>query len=199
MRLTLTLGVTVALVVGVVRGCTGPGGPGDGGGRAAGDARPAAPRPLPPSPPTELVVRRMVIQAPVMRLGLDAGGHLSTPPLNKPRLVGWYGNGPSPGEKGTAVIVGHRDTTTGPAIFLNLTVLHRGDHIDVTRADRRTAQFTVDRVHTYGRAGFPSARIYGSTGRPELRLLTCGGHFDRRTGYSANVVVFAHLTKVVRG
>lgn len=151
---------------------------------------------LPPSPAKQLSIPAIMIESPVMGLGLDSKGQLSAPPVNNPRLVGWYRDGPAPGEKGTALVVGHRDTTTGPAIFLNLNALDPGDKVNVVRADRRTAVFTVDKVRTYKKEEFPDAEVYGHTGRPELRLLTCGGSFDKKKGYAANVVVFAHLTDV---
>lgn len=134
-----------------------------------------------------------MIEAPVIGLELDRQGRLNTPPMSKPHEVGWYQDGPAPGDTGTAVIVGHRDTRTGPAIFLNLNALHPGDLVNITRADHRTAVFSVDSVKTYKKKDFPNAKVYGNTGRPELRLLTCGGTFDRKNGYGANVVVFAHL------
>ncbi|MFH8930464.1 class F sortase [Streptomyces pristinaespiralis] len=171
--------------------------------------RPAAPSPaatppeaargaleLPPSPARQLAIPAIMIESPVMGLGLDGKGRLTAPPVDNPRLVGWYEKGPAPGEKGTALVVGHRDTKTGPAIFLNLNALKPGDKVNIARADRRTAVFTVDKVRTYTKEAFPDAEVYGHTGRPELRLLTCGGSFDKKTGYSANVVVFAHLTDV---
>ncbi|MGW4631111.1 hypothetical protein ACWEMU_34405, partial [Streptomyces rubiginosohelvolus] len=51
-------------------------------------------------------------------------------------------------------------------------------------------------VKTYTKDKFPDDKVYGETGRPELRLLTCGGRFYEKAGYSANVVVFAHLTSL---
>jgi Sortase domain len=195
----MTLTVATALVTCLVRGCSGGPAGSDvaGAGGAKGGTRPTAPAshaPLPPSPPVELTVPRMVIQARVVPLGLDSAGRLETPPMSRPHITGWYANGPSPGERGTSVLVGHRDTTKGPAIFLNLDALRPGDPVDVTREDRSVAEFTVDSVHTYARSSFPDKKVYGDAQRPELRLLTCGGHFDRASGYSANVVVFAHLT-----
>ncbi|MEE1737627.1 class F sortase [Streptomyces sp. BE147] len=157
---------------------------------------PASHAPLPPSAPVKLAVPAIVIEAPVTGLGLDKKGRLDAPPMSRPKEVGWYRDGPAPGEAGTALIVGHRDTRTGPAIFLNLNALHRGDTVKVRRADRRTAVFTVDDVKTYKKEDFPDDKVYGPTGRPELRLLTCGGRFDKKKGYSANVVVFAHLTGI---
>ncbi|MFB7590591.1 class F sortase [Streptomyces sp. NPDC056169] len=167
--------------------------------RATPPPRPApAPRPLARSRPTVLAVPAITIEAPVIELGLDGAGRLATPPVDDPRVVGWYAKGATPGERGTAVVVGHRDTRSGPAVFLNLDSLSPGNTIRVARADGKVAVFTVDRVRTYPKADFPDKEVYGATGRPELRLLTCGGAFDRGTGYEANIVVFAHLTDIDR-
>ncbi|MER5963149.1 class F sortase [Streptomyces sp. NPDC002057] len=162
------------------------------------------PRPSPPptplarSRPTLVAVPAITIEAPVMELGLDGQGRLATPPIDDPTLVGWYAKGVTPGERGTAVVVGHRDTRTGPAIFVSLDSLSPGNTVRVARADGKVAVFTVDRVVTYAKAEFPDKEVYGSTGRPELRLLTCGGAFDSSTGYDANIVVFAHLTDIAQ-
>nr|WP_244316040.1 class F sortase [Streptomyces albidochromogenes] len=153
--------------------------------------------PLTHSPPARVAVPRISIEAPVVGMGLDPRGTLATPPVDDPALVGWYQDGPSPGEAGTSLLVGHRDTRTGPAIFLNLNVLNPGDVVEVVRADNRVAQFTVDAVKTYKKEAFPDAEVYGNkAGRPELRVITCGGTFDKKKGYASNVVVFAHLTGV---
>ncbi|MFF8955105.1 class F sortase [Streptomyces sp. NPDC014894] len=150
--------------------------------------------PLSPSRPVKLIIPAIMIEAPVLGVGLDAEDRLDAPPLSKPKVVGWYQDGPSPGDAGTSLIVGHRDTRTGAAIFLNLNALKPGDAVKIVRADRRTAVFTVDAVKTYKKSEFPDDKVYGAAKRPELRLLTCGGRFDKKTGYSANVVVFAHRT-----
>ncbi|MFF8846174.1 class F sortase [Streptomyces sp. NPDC015127] len=161
-----------------------------------GKARGVSPASLPPSAAVRLAIPSLTVESPVMGLGLDKHGRLAVPPVDNPKLVGWYSDGPAPGEKGTAVAVGHRDTRTGPAVFVNLNALRPGDKVNVVRKDRRTAVFTVDKVRTYKKEAFPDAEVYGETGRPELRLLTCGGSFDHKKGYSANVVVFAHLTDI---
>lgn len=200
----MTLGVVSMVVTGIVRASSdSPDDPpvtaAHGGDAAGGGDLPAqrvSHAPLSRSRPLKIAVPAIFIQAPVTGLELDRKGHLGAPPMSKPKEVGWYRNGPSPGDAGTALIVGHRDTETGPAIFLNLNALHRGDTVKVTRADRRTAVFTVDEVKTYTKDKFPDDKVYGDTGRPELRLMTCGGRFNKKNGYSANVVVFAHLTSM---
>ncbi|GGR78502.1 hypothetical protein GCM10010269_17150 [Streptomyces humidus] len=161
-----------------------------------GAGRPGpAPRPLPRSPATTLRVPSLGIDAPIVPLRLGPGRHLGTPPVDDPELVGWYAGGPTPGERGTAVAVGHRDTKTGPAVFAGLARVARGARIEARRADGRTAVYTVDRVRVFDKAGFPDKEVYGPSKRPELRVLTCGGLFRRATGYTSNVVVFAHLTQ----
>lgn len=167
-------------------------------GRGAGEKpaeRPTSPpRPLPRSPATTLRVPSLGIDAPIVPLRLGPDRHLGTPPLDKPKLVGWYAGGPTPGERGTAVVVGHRDTKTGPAVFAGLARVPRGARIEARRADGRTAVYTVDRVRVFDKDTFPDKEVYGPSKRPELRVLTCGGLFRRATGYTSNVVVFAHLT-----
>jgi sortase (surface protein transpeptidase) len=131
------------------------------------------------------------------RVGLDAAGAPRTPPPGKPGLAGWYGDGTAPGSAGTAIATGHVDTPTGdPGVFYNLGALTEGATIEISREDRRTAVFTVRAVELYDRKKFPSKKVYGSSGRPELRLNTCGGSYTKRTGYLSNVVVYATLTGV---
>ncbi|WP_129309963.1 class F sortase [Streptomyces sp. L2] len=151
-------------------------------------------RPMPRSRPVSFRIPSLGIDAPVIGVKLEKDRQLETPPLGKPKLVGWYQGGPTPGESGTAVAVGHRDTMTGPAVFAGLAQVKPGKPIEVRRADGRTAVYTVDRVKVYDKAGFPDKEVYGASKRPELRVLTCGGLYSRRTGYTSNVVVFAHLT-----
>ncbi|MFJ4618579.1 class F sortase [Streptomyces sp. NPDC088812] len=199
-RLTRTAALVAVLVaVGVqCGGNDGPAGPaadGEGRSRRAGRAAPERPpSPLPRSRATTLRVPSLGIDAPLVGLRLGPGRELGTPPLDRPGLVGWYEDGPTPGEPGTAVAVGHRDTRTGPAVFAGLERVPPGSRIEARRADGRTAVYTVDRVEVFDKDRFPDKEVYGARKRPELRVLTCGGYFHRRTGYTSNVVVFAHLT-----
>lgn len=162
--------------------------------RPAAPKKPARPRTLPPSPAKTVAIPYLGIEAPVIGLRLDERRRLPAPPDDKPKLVGWYEEGPAPGGPGTAVVVGHRDTRTGPAVFAALDVIKPGRIVEVQRADGRTAVYTVDAVKSYEKDRFPSKEVYGHRGRPELRVITCGGVYDRRKGYASNVVVFAHLT-----
>ncbi|MFJ4789450.1 class F sortase [Streptomyces sp. NPDC088794] len=152
------------------------------------------PDPLPRSRPIRVTIPFIDVDAPVIGLGLDRDRRLTAPPEGDADQVGWYRGGPSPGERGTAVVVGHLDTHAGPAVFAGLGELDAGHRVELRRADGRTAVYTVDAVLTYEKAHFPNREVYGTRDRPELRLITCGGSYDRRTGYAGNTVVFAHLT-----
>jgi len=154
---------------------------------------PGAP-PLPASPPVRIRIPAIGVDAPLTGLGLDAEGHLDTPPTDRPGTAGWYTGGPDPGSAGPAIIAGHVDNAQGPAVFYGLGALHPGDTVDVERRDHRTAEFTVDGIEVYSKTGFPDQLVYGPTSYPELRVITCGGGYSKATGYLGNVVVFAHLT-----
>jgi sortase (surface protein transpeptidase) len=109
-------------------------------------------------------------------------------------VAGWWSGGYRPGERGPAVIAGHVDSKTGPAIFYRLGNLKRGDGVIVQRRDGSSVRFTVSSVGHYAKTAFPTKQVYGPTARPTLRLITCSGDFDRSTGhYVDNTVVFADI------
>ena len=159
----------------------------------------------PPSPttpslgrsvPTSLSIPAIGVRAPrLARLGREPDGTLEVPSrFDQP---GWYGLGPAPGQTGAAVVVGHVDSISGPAVFWRLGQLRRGNQITIRREDGQTVTFTVYAVERYPKNDFPTAQVYGSTQhRAELRLITCGGSFDHDTGhYLDNTVAFAALTR----
>ena len=154
--------------------------------------------PAPPgSPPlraTELDIPKLGIRADLLELGVDATGALQPPPA--PDLVGWFGGAAAPGEQGPTVIAGHVDSRTGPGIFYGLKDLVRGDLVAVGRSDGRTATYRVTGVQVVDKDRFPTQQVYGPTAGAELRLITCGGTFDRTTGhYLRNVVVSGVLVE----
>ncbi|MFJ9516848.1 class F sortase [Kitasatospora sp. NPDC101801] len=163
-------------------------------GRPPSQAVPAAPT-LPRSRPVKLWIPQLFVEAPFVELGLDHAGALEAPAKDNRNLVGWYRDGAAPGERGSAVVAGHVDTTTGPAVFLMLHLLTPGSTVDITREDGIVATFAVDSVQTFPKDRFPDEQVYADTDAAQLRLITCGGAYDRqRKDYPDNVVVFAHLT-----
>jgi sortase (surface protein transpeptidase) len=115
--------------------------------------------------------------------------------LTQPKLTGWYRLGPAPGQLGPAVIVGHVNSKAGPAVFSRLSRLSKGDKVEVDRQDGTVAAFTVDRMERVSKHAFPTARVYGNLPTAGLRLITCGGAFDSKTGsYNDNIIIYASLS-----
>lgn len=131
-----------------------------------------------------------------MQVGLDTDGWVGAPPPEDPNLAGWFTGAVSPGEKGTAVVVGHVDNTQGPAVFYGLGALKKGNHVEVARRDGKTAVFEIYGIEVFEKNNFPGDRVYASKGSPELRVITCGGGFSKANGYDGNVVAFARLVEV---
>jgi Sortase domain len=152
--------------------------------------RPAAPRPRRAAAPVRLEIAAIGVRAPVIRLGLNRDGTLEVPARFDE--VGWWAGGARPGERGPAVIAGHVDSRTGPAVFFRLDRLRSRDAIVVVRRDGSRVRFVVQRIARYRKAAFPTARVYGPTRAPALRLITCSGAFDAASGhYVDNTVVYA--------
>jgi sortase (surface protein transpeptidase) len=153
-------------------------------------------KPLARSVPVSIRIPGIYVSAPVMEVGLNTDGTVQVPPLDDHNLTGWYRYGPTPGQRGAAVILGHVDSLTTISVFYYLKDLHARDRVYVTLADRKVAIFAVDGVQKVAKDAFPGASIYGKASYPSLRLITCGGPFDKATGhYLDNIIVYAHLIK----
>ncbi|MFI0821562.1 class F sortase [Streptomyces sp. NPDC021098] len=166
-------------------------------GRPPAHPLPEAHPPLAAARPVRVDIAAVGVHAPVIGAGLDRKGAVKPPSFSRANSVAWYRGGPEPGTVGAALLVGHVDTRSKPAVFYRLSDLRRGEKVRVARSDGSTAEFTVEDVAMVSAKRFDARRVYGarSDGRAELRLITCGGRFDRKTRtYSANVVVSAYLT-----
>jgi len=154
-------------------------------GALAYGAAPAAPA----AAPIAVRIPAIKVDAELIGLGLDVDGALEVPPYEK---AGWFSGGPRPGERGAAVIAAHVDSRTGPAVFFRLRQLKPGDQVSVAYDDGSSVSFEVTRAQSFPKASFPTERVYGRTSGPELRLITCDGAFDRRSGsYPDNLIVWA--------
>ncbi|MFF5160957.1 class F sortase [Streptomyces sp. NPDC000348] len=149
---------------------------------------------LPRSEPIRLLIPDIDVDAPFTDLAIGSKGRLDPPPAHNTNLVGWYAEGVSPGERGTAIIAGHVDTATSPAVFARLGELDKGDRFRVLRADGSKATFVVDEAESFEKDDFPDERVYADTPDAQVRLITCAGDYDHAAkDYTENLVVFAHL------
>jgi len=162
----------------------------------AGNTTPAPPAGAP------VVARSVPVWLRIPAIGVSTS--LSTLGLNPDKTVevptnyqepGWYRLGPTPGQVGSAVILGHVDDKKGPAVFYRLRTLKAGDKVDVSLANGVIAHFVVKTVETYPKDTFPAQLVYTSHGYGALQLVTCGGTFDAATGhYKSNIVAYTTLT-----
>jgi sortase (surface protein transpeptidase) len=144
------------------------------------------------SPPVRIEIPAIGVSSALVRLGLNPDGTMEVP--GDYGVAGWFTGGPVPGDTGPAVIAGHVDSRSGPAIFYRLGALRSGDTIRILRADGTTARFVAHSVDRYPKRAFPTQAVFGPEPDPVLRLITCGGRFDRARGsYVDNVIVTAHL------
>jgi sortase (surface protein transpeptidase) len=142
--------------------------------------------------PVWLSIPSIGIRTRLIHLGVNRDGTLQVP--SSTAVAGWYTGSPRPGTVGSAIIAGHVDSRSGPGIFFWLRTLRPGDRVYIGRADGTMAVFTVTRIKKFAKDRFPTAAVYGPVPDAELRLITCGGIFDRSLGsYLSNVVVFARL------
>ena len=149
---------------------------------------------LEPSRPTRLTIPSIKVDAPILTVGLAPDGSVGVPPLKRHNEAGWFDQGPTPGQYGPALIVGHADTRTGPSVFHDLGAMRPGQRVEVHRQDGTVAIFEVNSVEHFGKAKLPVDRVYGDYSRPSLRLVTCGGTWlGQKRGYSDNLIVFASL------
>jgi sortase (surface protein transpeptidase) len=145
-----------------------------------------------PALPVRLWIPKISVSTTLVKLGRLPDGSLQVPKAWD--TAGWYDGGPRPGQPGPAVILGHVDSTSGPAVFYRLIALRPGDIIRVGLANRRILAFRVRRIARYPKDKFPTQAVYFPTLDRELRLITCGGSFDQAVrSYRDNVVVYATL------
>jgi sortase (surface protein transpeptidase) len=142
------------------------------------------------SPPVRVEIPAIGVSSRLVRLGLNADGTMEVP--GDWDLAGWFTGAAMPGQDGPAVISGHVDSKTGPAVFHRLGELRLGDAVRVRRADGAWLAFEVTASARYAKAEFPTEAVFGPVTGPVLRLITCGGAFDRASGhYLDNLVVTA--------
>ncbi len=145
------------------------------------------------SVPVSIDIPAIKVHTKIIDLGLTKNRTLAVPPLSKAKLASWYDRGPVPGQPGAAAILGHVDAAgVGPAVFYNLGSLRPGAKIYVHLRNGQTAVFETYSVALYAKARFPTTKVFGYTSWPTLRLITCGGSFDQKSGhYLGNIVAYA--------
>jgi sortase (surface protein transpeptidase) len=153
-------------------------------------AEPAEPAEI--AEPSEIEIPRIGAHSTLVGLNLNDNDTVEVPPVTEPMQAGWFTGGPKPGEPGPAVILGHVNGNGHPGIFAKLHELKPGDEIVISKTDGSKGKFVVRKVEQIAKNQFPTEAVYGDTSGPELRLITCGGTFDKAArSYRDNVIVYA--------
>jgi LPXTG-site transpeptidase (sortase) family protein len=162
---------------------------------APSSSRPAAPaKPMTRSIPSRLRIPKLHVNSPIMKLGLNADHTIQVPPLSQPKMTGWWQGGPTPGEKGAAVILGHNVGNGHASVFEKLGTLKPGDTVQVTRSNGTVATFQITKSEEIAKSRFPTEKVYGKLSYPGIRLITCGGRFDASWGHHVdNIIVYGKL------
>lgn len=156
---------------------------------------PAEPPGLAESIPVWVDVPEIDARSSLVPLGLNADRTIAVPSVHEPMQAGWYQLGPTPGEQGPAVILGHVNGDGKDGIFARLDELRAGNEIHVGREDGTVVQFTVTRMAQVPKDRFPTDEVYGDTADAELRLITCGGAYDETAGsYRDNIIAYTTYT-----
>jgi hypothetical protein len=162
--------------------------------RAPGPGPTSEPHRPDTSPPARLDIELLGVSAPVEQVGVLPDGSMEIP--EDIRIVGWYATehrSVSPGDAGTAVIAGHRDSRIqGFGALHDLALIPPGALISIVHTDGRLTWWRVEQTLTTLRSELPADLLFSREGPPRLALITCGGTFDRQTrSYSHNTIVLA--------
>lgn len=155
---------------------------------------PAQRTPLVAPHPVRVSIPAIGVDSSIVDIGVDATGELVPP--DTADVVGWFTASPSPGDMGPALLAAHVDSRAGPGVFFRLVDLKPGDAVTVERADGTKASFSVVSTTRVAKAAFPTDLVYAPLPAPMLRLITCGGVFDRAAhSYRDNVIVEAAVAR----
>lgn len=107
--------------------------------------------------------------------------------------VGWYEFGARPADRaGSTVLAGHVDTIReGLGPLARLRDLEPGSELIVSAQQADPRRYRVASVRRISKARVRLPELFARDGAERLVVITCGGPFDRRTGYRDNVVVVA--------
>ncbi|WP_226670120.1 class F sortase [Metabacillus litoralis] len=142
--------------------------------------------------PAQISIPSINVEAQIEEVGLLENGQMGVPEdFNQ---VGWFKDGVMPGEHGNAVLAGHVDSKTGPAIFYDLEELVEGDEIIVRDKDGKSLTFVVYDKKSYKIESSPVDKVFGFSYRSQLNLITCTGTFNREKGtHEERLVVYTVL------
>jgi len=148
-----------------------------------------------PGKPVRLLIPAIGIDANIQSVGLAWQGNGTMGIPTNFTDVGWYKDGPLPGEPGSAVIDGHFDgKDIAEAVFYNLDKLQPGDTVDVVDEKGKTIHFRVIETKNYDYDAQTTEIFARDSSKVRLNLITCAGDWEATTkSYNKRIVVFTEL------
>lgn len=140
--------------------------------------------------PAQIQIPKIDVDTAIEQVGVLENGQMGVP--EDENQVGWFEPGVKPGRKGNAVVAGHVDSKTGPAIFYRLDQLTKGDEVLIIDEAGNTLRFRVSKTKRYDTKTAPIEEIFGATSNRSLNLITCSGTFGDE-GYDERFVVYTEL------
>jgi len=144
--------------------------------------------------PSRLHIPSIKLDAPIVPVGILDNGQMDVPQSSD--IVGILEPGIMPGELGTAIMAGHVDSKTGPAIFYPLKKLNSGDQVLIFNEEGQQLVYEVTSIESYLTSEAPLDKIFGDTDQSLLNLITCTGKFNRKLGtHEKRLVVYTRLVE----
>ncbi|RSM82357.1 class F sortase [Amycolatopsis sp. WAC 01375] len=162
--------------------------------QAAAESTPPVVKPFNGTRPTNVRIPKIGAESSLVTVAIGKDGKMSVPSAKTPMQAAWYRLSPVPGDVGPSILLGHVDGNKQPGIFYKLKDVNPGDEVLVDRSDGKSLKFVVEKKDQVPKDQFPEEAVYGNTDKPQLRLITCGGVFDKEEhSYKDNVIVYANL------
>ena len=152
--------------------------------------------------PWELIVPAARLRADIVKVGLAPGIQVGAP--DNPEVIGWWEDGPAPGQRGNVILDGHKDYTdingnVGIGVCWELGETRPGNLIVVREVDTGDAWlYQVTELRSFHWNSSAAIAYLDGTLDPVLTLVTCEGAFDQSSfNYSNRLIVRAELKQFV--
>jgi len=144
--------------------------------------------------PVRLCIPSVHLSTSIIPIHLSEDGHLQVPKSSE--VAGLYVDGILPGENGNAIVAGHVDNYTGPAIFYPLKHLKPGSFVLLFDQNNQYLKYEVLEVQSYYTQEAPLDKIFGDTPEKQLNLITCTGKYDRKKKeHEKRLIVYTRLVE----
>lgn len=140
---------------------------------------------------SRLIIPWISVDTELESVGLTSDGAVGVP--QDPAKAALFSLGPRPGEKGSALVIGHFGWKNGvPTVFDDLNQLRKGDQVLVDDGSGRVIKFAVRELKIYGPDDNAREVFHADDGKSHLNLITCYGVWDETLkSYPSRLVVFA--------